>query len=258
MAEQRYRAVLAVIADGGRSRSVGGQQWGCPGRRCMPGWPGMRPTGLEGLADRSHRPLSCPHQMPARWRRRCWSCGGSIRAWGPRRIVVELAQARDRCRCRSESAVYRALIRAGVIEPGCAPASAGVVEAVGARRRRWSCGRWTWSAGSRLADGTTAKALTGVDDHSRFCVSARLMPRERTRAVCDGLAAAMRRHGVPAADPHRQRQGVHRPVRPSAGRGALRPDLPGERHRAPADRARGRRPPRARSNGSTAACGPSS
>jgi hypothetical protein len=51
--------------------------------------------------------------------------------------------------------------------------------------------------GIGLTDGTSAKALTGLDDHSRFCVSAMLMPRERTRAVCDGLVAAMRRHGVP-------------------------------------------------------------
>jgi hypothetical protein len=51
--------------------------------------------------------------------------------------------------------------------------------------------------GFLLADGTHAKALTGVDDHSRFCVSARLMPAERTRAVCDGLAAALRRFGCP-------------------------------------------------------------
>jgi hypothetical protein len=52
--------------------------------------------------------------------------------------------------------------------------------------------------GSALADGTAAKALTGVDDHSRFCVSARLMLRERTRAVCDGFSSAMREYGVPA------------------------------------------------------------
>ena len=42
--------------------------------------------------------------------------------------------------------------------------------------------------GFLLADGSRAKALTGIDDHSRFCVSARLMSRERTRPVCDGLA----------------------------------------------------------------------
>ena len=51
--------------------------------------------------------------------------------------------------------------------------------------------------GFLLADGTKAKALTGVDDHSRFCVSAFLMPRESSRRVCEGLALAMRRHGVP-------------------------------------------------------------
>jgi transposase InsO family protein len=40
--------------------------------------------------------------------------------------------------------------------------------------------------------------LTGIDDHSRFCVSARLMPREQTRAVCDGLTAALAVYGCPA------------------------------------------------------------
>jgi transposase InsO family protein len=48
-----------------------------------------------------------------------------------------------------------------------------------------------------LADGTRAKALTGVDDHSRFCVSAHLMTRESSRQVCAGLAAALRAHGCP-------------------------------------------------------------
>ena len=51
--------------------------------------------------------------------------------------------------------------------------------------------------GFLLADGTTAKALTGVDDHSRFCISARLMLRERTQLVCDGFAVALRTYGVP-------------------------------------------------------------
>ena len=54
------------------------------------------------------------------------------------------------------------------------------------------------TVGGLLADGTTAKALTGVDDHSRFCVSARLMARERTQSVCDGFTSALRTHGVPA------------------------------------------------------------
>jgi hypothetical protein len=51
--------------------------------------------------------------------------------------------------------------------------------------------------GFGLADGSSLKALTGIDDHSRFCVSALLMPRERTQPVCDAFAAALRTHGVP-------------------------------------------------------------
>jgi hypothetical protein len=48
-----------------------------------------------------------------------------------------------------------------------------------------------------LADGTRAKVLNGVDDHSRFCVSAHLMTRETSQKVCDGLAKALRTYGVP-------------------------------------------------------------
>ncbi len=51
--------------------------------------------------------------------------------------------------------------------------------------------------GFLLADETSVKALTGIDDHSRYCVRARLMVGKRTQPVCDGLAAALRAHGVP-------------------------------------------------------------
>jgi hypothetical protein len=87
-------------------------------------------------------------------------------------------------------------VRAGMIDP-----------AVRDRRsRKWK--RWERGApmelwqmdivgGFALADGTHAKALTGIDDHSRMCICARLMNRERTRAVCDGLRAALTRFGAP-------------------------------------------------------------
>ncbi len=52
--------------------------------------------------------------------------------------------------------------------------------------------------GFLLADGTKAKALTGVDDHSRFCVSAFLMPRESSQKVVAGLMLALQRYGTPA------------------------------------------------------------
>jgi len=52
--------------------------------------------------------------------------------------------------------------------------------------------------GFLLADGSSAKALTGIDDHSRYCVSARLMAKERTQSVCDGFSSALKAYGVPA------------------------------------------------------------
>ena len=52
--------------------------------------------------------------------------------------------------------------------------------------------------GVRLVDGTEAKIVSGVDDHSRFCISAQVVPRATARPTCEALALAMRRHGVPA------------------------------------------------------------
>ena len=87
-----------------------------------------------------------------------------------------------------------------------APGRSGGADGRRRRRRdwkRWERGRpnelWQMDVvgGFLLADSTQVKALTGVDDHSRFWVSARLMPRERTRPVCEGPAAALGRYGPP-------------------------------------------------------------
>src|SRR3954447_2058227 len=90
VAEQRYLAVLAVIADGHDVASVA-QQWGVS-RQTLHAWLGRYEVGgLEGLADRSHRPRSCPHQMPAPVEAAVLELRRLHPAWGPRRLVVELA-----------------------------------------------------------------------------------------------------------------------------------------------------------------------
>ena len=64
MAEQRYEAVRAVIADGETVTDVAAR-FGVA-RKTVHGWLArFEAGGLEGLADRSHRPRSCPHQMTA-------------------------------------------------------------------------------------------------------------------------------------------------------------------------------------------------
>src|SRR5579884_1635101 len=64
VAEQRYQAVLAVIADGRTIKEVAGQ-WSVS-RQTLHTWLARYEAGgLEGLSDRSHRPASCQHQLPA-------------------------------------------------------------------------------------------------------------------------------------------------------------------------------------------------
>ena len=110
MAEQRYLAVLAVIADGHEVGSVA-QQWGVS-RQTLHTWLSRYETaGLEGLSDRSHRPGSCPHQMPPLVEAAVLELRRVHPAWGPRRIVVELAR-RGVAPLPNESGVYRALRRA--------------------------------------------------------------------------------------------------------------------------------------------------
>src|SRR5207248_10641482 len=115
--------------------------------------------------------------------------------WGPRRLVHEASRA-GIGPAPSRSAVYRALKRAGVVDP------------LARRRRdrrvkRWERGGamelWQMDAvgGVLLADGTECKVLTGIDDHSRFVVCAGVMAGATSRAVCSHFAEAMRRHGSP-------------------------------------------------------------
>ena len=48
-----------------------------------------------------------------------------------------------------------------------------------------------------LADGAECKLVSGIDDHSRFCVIAVVVRRATGRAVCRAFVAAMRAYGIP-------------------------------------------------------------
>ena len=194
VAEQRYQAVLAVISEGETVTDVAAR-FGVS-RKTMHAWLARYEAGgLEDLADRSHRPRSCPHQIDVDVEVAIARLRQAHPSWGPRRLVFELARAGLEP-VPSESAVYRALVRLNLIDPS------------GRRRRDRKWKRWERGApmelwqmdtvgGFLLVDGRRAKALTGVDDHSRFCVSAHLMLRETSGNVCEGLAEALRAYGVP-------------------------------------------------------------
>jgi transposase InsO family protein len=115
--------------------------------------------------------------------------------WGPRTIRFRL-EAERVVPVPGRSSIYRCLVRHGLIE-------------VEARRRkkadykRWERSRamelWQMDivGGVQLVSGVKASIVSGVDDHSRFVISARVVERATARPVCEALALAMRTHGVP-------------------------------------------------------------
>jgi transposase InsO family protein len=191
--EQRYQAVLAVIRDGVPVVEVAGR-FGVS-RQAVHRWlRRYEDQGLGGLADRSHRPPRCSHQMdPAT---EVWVLETRRRNpdWGPRRLVHEARRA-GLDQVPSRSGIYRALKRAGLID--------ATRRHRDRRFRRWERGGpmelWQMDVvgGALLADGTSCKILTAIDDHSRFVVCAGVMIRATSRAVCGHFAEALRRHGVP-------------------------------------------------------------
>jgi transposase len=190
--EQRYNAVLEVLEAGLPVTEVA-DRYGVS-RQSVHTWIARyRAGGLEGLADRSHRPNRCPHQLAAAVEARVCELRRQHPGWGPQRLRHEL-ERRGVEPLPSRMAIYRVLVRNRLITPD--------------RRRR----QRTWRRFQRerpmelwqldlvelpLADGTEIKVLTGVDDHSRYCVSAQAMVRATGRAVCRGLVAALGRYGVP-------------------------------------------------------------
>lgn len=194
--EQRYQAVLEVLNDGVPVVEVAAR-FGVT-RQTVHRWlKKYAAQGLAGLVDGSTVPGSCPHQMPPTVEARIVEMRVEHPGWGPRTIGHWL-EREGVDPVPGRSSIHRCLVRHGLIVPG-------------ARKRkkadyiRWERSRsmdlWQMDivGGVRLVDGSEAKIVSGVDDHSRFCISAFVVPRATARPTCDALALAMRRHGVPEA-----------------------------------------------------------
>ena len=91
MTEQRYKAVLAVIADG-RTVTEVARDWGVS-RQTMHAWLARyEADGREGLSNRTRRPAHCPHQMPALVEAKVLEMRRAKPFWGARRLALELAR----------------------------------------------------------------------------------------------------------------------------------------------------------------------
>src|ERR1022692_2287587 len=190
--EQRCRAVLEVLS--GIPVVEVADRYGVA-RQTVHRWMARyRADGIDGLADRSHAPKHHPWRIAAEVEAVICELRRAHRRWGPRRLVFELDRRGPPGLSRSTG--YRVLVRPQLIEP------------VTRRRRRDQHVRWErpapmqlWqldvTASLFLADGRECKVITGVDDHSRFCVIATVVLRATGRAVCSAFVTAMQAYGVP-------------------------------------------------------------
>jgi transposase InsO family protein len=94
------------------------------------------------------------------------------------------------------TSIYRVLVRNGLIQPKARRRPK-------ASYRRWERARpmqlWQLDVmgGIWLADGRELKAVTGIDDHSRFCVMAGLVERATARNVCRVFTQTLASYGTP-------------------------------------------------------------
>ena len=125
--------------------------------------------------------------------------------WGSRRIRLESL----RCRCPGRTRPWRC----PRVDDRPDPDPAWLLRQWPRKRPKESFKRFQrpapmqlWGidivAGVQLVDTVTgelreAKLVTGIDDHSRFCVMATVVERATARAVCLAFAQALARYGVP-------------------------------------------------------------
>ncbi|MBO0874655.1 MAG: IS481 family transposase [Pseudonocardia sp.] len=202
--EQRLDAVRAVLAGAQVVEVAAGLG---VHRTTVQRWVGRYLADrIGGLADRSHRPLSCPHQVGEVVEVAVAEMRREHPRWGSRRIRLELLRRPlpwqvAGIEVPSERTIDRILIRHGLLRqrPRKRPRESFIRFERTAPMQLWGI---DIVGGIGLVDTATgeireAKIVTGIDDHSRFCVMAKVVERATGRAVCVAFAEALARHGVP-------------------------------------------------------------
>ena len=202
--EQRLDAVRAVL-DGAEVTAVAARLG--VHRATVHRWVARYLSGqLAGLADRSHRPHSSPRQAAEVVEVAVAEMRREHPRWGSRRIRLEMLRrpgpwTGGQVEVPSERTIDRILLRHGLLRarPRKRPK-----ESYKRFERPGPMQLWQMDivGGIRLVSMVTgelreAKVVTAVDDHSRYCVIAKVVERATGRAVCLALAEALARFGVP-------------------------------------------------------------
>jgi putative transposase len=155
--------------------------------------------GVEGLEERSRRPLSQPTQLPYAVQQSIIHLRGSRRTeLGPKKIQTRLRERYPDQPLPSRTTIYNVLKRAGLIPPRrtrrrVAPSGA-VVDGIKVPNGLWSA---DFKGQFLTGDGHWCYPLTVMDHASRYLLGCQGLPGTRgaeTRAVFERL---FRRNGLP-------------------------------------------------------------
>lgn len=191
--DQRHKAVLEVLDHCAKITDVA-VRYGVD-RKTIYRWiTRYQKEGLGALANRSSKPERCPHQICSVVEDRIVELRRADPDRGARTIRNMLRKELDLL--PSISSVHRCLLRYKLVDHKPR------------RRRPKDYKRWErsramelWQADVmsvlHLVDGMHLQLVTGLDDHSRFCVLAKLLPRATAKPICDAFLEALNRYGLP-------------------------------------------------------------
>ncbi len=181
VAEQRYQAVLAVIS-GGETVNDTAARFGVS-RQTVHAWLSKYEAGgIENLGDGSHRPRSCPHQMPAAVEVAVAELRRAHPTWGPNGWCMSSGRSGDRGHACATGAVgVGGVSGVGpvVVDRAWGAAAAGPqVEAVG-----------TWPADGTVADGRGRRVRAGRRAPARPVTDLVGRDQARPRLSCGAISA---------------------------------------------------------------------
>lgn len=155
-------------------------------------------SGLEGLQERSRRPLRSPNRIDGaveeailQARKRLDDSGSDAGPWSIYSALLATGMVPP-----SESTIYRVLRNRGFIQPQPR------------KRPKSSWQRFVWERPNdcwqidathfQLADGTVVEIINIIDDHSRLLVASRAVPSCLSSLAWSTIVEAFARWGVPA------------------------------------------------------------
>jgi transposase len=198
--ERRLDAVRAVLAGATVTEVAAGLG---VSRQSLHTWVGRYLVdGVAGLTDRPRRPKSCPHQSSASVEVKVTEMRRQHPRWGAKRIRMELLKKPPGgVVVPSERTINRILTRHGLLapRPRKRPKSSYRRWERAAPMQLWAIDivDGVWIVNTTTGELREAKVVTGIDDHSRFCVIATVVERATGRGVCLAFAQALQRFGVP-------------------------------------------------------------